>query len=411
MLVVTSNWAIGDGTLLRPFAAWRATLPAAIHRAAVRGGFRRDGGYRPIDGLDLVVAGDTFDWLLSAEWCGDVRPWHGGVRPRETRLRIAERSARSARRLFATLARWVRHGLPVPADDGRGRPGRTGVSVPVRVTLLAGDRDFALIEIARHATRMPFAIGERWENADVSIRHGHDLDPACHRGDARAPTASDDRSPTLAESVAVDLVARFAATVGRGAAAGAAAPLLRALAACPVVEIPCAIAAWLRQRPHSAPLGIEPFDEAWRRAVAAWLAEARRCVPSCEVEFDALHCLAGWFDRGFRTADADVVIPVGVHRLAGRAAFGSQRGRDDGARGSMIGHPEQVAWEGDPCPHGIGAGGMSRMGQGPRVLAVRRGETGVCAEVIASGESHDPVVTIPSSRQRWDHGGLVVDAA
>ena len=416
MLVVTSNWAIGDGTLLRSATlrsstGWQATLPSAIHRAAVRGGFRRDGGYRPIDGLDLVVAGDTFDWLVSAEWCGRVRPWHGGASAREARLRVAVGSVRSARRLVVTLARWARQGLAVPMADGRGRPGSDYAIVPVRVTLLAGDRDFALAEFARFAARMRFAMGERWENADVSIRHGHDLDPACHRSDEQSPTVSGGRTPTLSESVAVDLVARFVASVGRGAVAGPVVALLRAIVACPAVEIPFAVGAWRRHLPHHALLEIEPIESAWRRAVAGWLVEARRCVPSCEVEFDALHCLAGWFDHAFRSADADVVIPVGVHRLAGWAASGRPRARDETVNRSLIGHPGQIAWEGAACPSAAGATVSRRFGQGPVVLALHRGDAGICEEVIVSGERQDPVVTIDSSMQRWDHGGTVVDAA
>jgi hypothetical protein len=43
MLVVTSNWALGDGTLVPAAAAWHGMLSAAIHRAVLRAGVRGDG--------------------------------------------------------------------------------------------------------------------------------------------------------------------------------------------------------------------------------------------------------------------------------------------------------------------------------------------------------------------------------
>ena len=71
MLVIAANWSISDGTLVganghRP---WQ-TLVAEVRRIALRSGFRRDGAYRPVEQVDIVLAGDTFDWLLSREWLG-----------------------------------------------------------------------------------------------------------------------------------------------------------------------------------------------------------------------------------------------------------------------------------------------------------------------------------------------------
>ena len=134
MLVVTSNWAIGDGSLVRGSRGWQGMLPATIHRAALRAGFRRDGTYHAIDGIDLVLAGDTFDWLVSAEWRGSARPWHGTVAARSAADRVAGRSVRAARAVLGPLVRWSRRGLVVPASGARGRPGPENVIVPVRLT-------------------------------------------------------------------------------------------------------------------------------------------------------------------------------------------------------------------------------------------------------------------------------------
>ena len=58
MLVVTANWAIGDGTLWRrPLRGLVSRAWGAIQRSALRAGFRHDGRYQPIERLDVVFAG------------------------------------------------------------------------------------------------------------------------------------------------------------------------------------------------------------------------------------------------------------------------------------------------------------------------------------------------------------------
>ena len=81
MLVVTSNWCVSDGTLSAgPPRRLIDRFRAEVRKASLRGGFRCDGSNRPVDAIDVVLAGDTFDWLISREWTGDVRPWDVGRR-------------------------------------------------------------------------------------------------------------------------------------------------------------------------------------------------------------------------------------------------------------------------------------------------------------------------------------------
>ena len=62
MLVVTANWGFTDGTLAAvPPRAAAAEFRREVRRATVRAGFRRDGRYEPVDGVDVVLAGDTCD--------------------------------------------------------------------------------------------------------------------------------------------------------------------------------------------------------------------------------------------------------------------------------------------------------------------------------------------------------------
>lgn len=313
MIVVSSNWALTDGTLVRPATGWLAGLSTAIHRAAIRAGFGRDGGYRPIEVVDLVLAGDTFDWVTSVEWRGPNRPWHGGAAARAAGERAAWRSVQRSRRLLGPLARWARRGLAVPAADRRGRPGHATKAVPVRVTLLAGDRDAAIPDVFRPGPRMPFAIGAAWEGDGVTIRHGHEFDPAC-RPLADAKVGRTGRPPTLAESVAVDLVVPFIVAVGGGAAEPVVARLLRQIASADPADIPDGIRAWRDVDGGHADRGVDRLASTWRRLAAAWLATARRCVPTCDVEFDALHALAAAFDEAFAVTGDAPVIPAALRR-------------------------------------------------------------------------------------------------
>ena len=79
MLLVTSNWFLSDGTVFGP-PPLRQTEQffADVQQMALRAGCRRDGSYRPVERIDVVLAGDTFDWLSSREWLGSARPWSLG---------------------------------------------------------------------------------------------------------------------------------------------------------------------------------------------------------------------------------------------------------------------------------------------------------------------------------------------
>jgi len=419
MLVVTSNWALGDGTLVRCPATWHGVVPTAIHRAVVRAGFRRDGTYRPVAGVDLVVAGDAFNWLLSAEWCGRLRPWHGGAATRDALYRVAARSIRRGRQLLVPLARWGAHGLAVPQADGRGRPGRGTVTVPVRVTLLSGDRDAALCDVARRPARQPFAVGETWTDGSVTIRHGHELDPACHVTAPDGSPSRHGRPPTLAESVAVELVARFAGAVGRQPGTGR---LISLLGDSSPVDIPFAVAAWRAAAdgaPSAAGADRAAIEDAWRRGVAAWFAEARRCVPSCEVEFDALHALAEWLDGAFRPRPHDRTMPAGIRRLAA-APSGAMPSESVAARsGSLpqvvLGHVARATPAGPATSPSVGLaaplGHVSAEDSPPPIVTLQRGQSPLRWEWVAAADRRAAVVTIDSARRDGGHGGRIVDAA
>jgi len=311
MLAVTSNWAIHDGSLAvsRPAAA--SGWLEAVARALVRGGWCRDGRYRPLEEATLVFAGDTFDWLLSDAWAGRDRPWHGGSGGERARGRVARASIRAARPAVRTLVCWARQGLPVPAATPQGRPS-TWATQParLRVVVLAGDRDPWLADAAPVAHRLGLVVGEEWSDGVRHLRHGHDLDPIAHRGGLTAGRAG--RQPTLAESLMTDLVVRFAvAARGLTTLWPHVRSRLCSLSAARPSQWPQIVAGLMAEAGDGPRIG-----SLWQRAVAAWHLAAVRDLPACDAEFDALSGLAAWLDR----IATDAKVPETVRRLDRRAA-------------------------------------------------------------------------------------------
>lgn len=290
MLVICANWAVSDGTLGgRPVDA-RPWLER-VRRAVLRGGFRSDGRYRPVAAVDLVLAGDTFDWLSSAAWTGTDRPWRAGPRVRDLHARVRWASARRARGLLAGLARWTRRGLDVPAADrvGRPRPG-TAVSVPVRVTFLVGDRDSRLEETAADLARFGCQVGQAWSNDRVDVRHGAELDPL--HGVPPVPGAAE-RRPTVQESLLVDLVACFAVRLAAaGHAPAVVGPLAAALAAVGPLEMPSVLTGVVADGAASRQASPMTLLDHWRRAVDAWHHAALTAQPESGLACCPLDALA-----------------------------------------------------------------------------------------------------------------------
>jgi hypothetical protein len=380
MLVITANWAFTDGTLWQPSRARDANWLAAVHRAALRGGFGRDGTYRPVDSIDIVFAGDTFDCLGSRRWSGAVRPWHDGPASRAARGAVMVAAARRGRHLFATLGRWIRTGLPVPAADRRGRPRSFhGHRAELRVTLLAGDRDRWIDEAATAARRHGHAVGRVWASADLLVHHGAELDPLWTTGDAEGayPAPTGDRQPLLGESLAVDLVVRFAATISdRHSSRPAIRTLLDAVGTSRVVELPAVLARWLDAATGGRSLTHEARDAigaAWNRSVAAWHREAIRRPPACGLEACPVDALAAWLE--VTSAAARRISPT-IAALQPRLAAASRRtaGRAGGHRpagplATVLGHVAPSAPD-DPgeirvvCLGGSGTRTLIR-GRGP----------------------------------------------
>lgn len=339
MLVVTANWAIADGTVYGgPPAGVVRTFFREVRRAAWRAGFRHDGRYRPIEAIQLVLAGDTFDGLSSLAWHGDLRPWQGGPRARAVAERIAAQAAHRGGRLLAALGRLNRDGLSVPQADGRGRPlPGTTCQAAVSVVCLVGDRDRILDGqwFAAVAGRYGISIGTEWSSDTMTIRHGAECDPLCGLPFTSAEVClhsrvflpSQGRSPTLAESLAVDLVVEFARRLqGAAVSRSTASAVTHQLATTPPLQMPLVIARC--QEP-----GIRT---AWRRSVQHWHTQAHATMPEAAVQHDAVDSLAAWLDAGHEheTTEPRPTLTTAITSLRPRLP----RRRSD-PRLFVLGHP------------------------------------------------------------------------
>lgn len=337
MLVVTSNWCVSDGTLSAVVPrGYVARFRDEVRRASLRGGFRRDGSYRPVDAIDVVLAGDTFDWLVSREWTGDVRPWDGGRRADAARARVVAGAVGCGERLMATLAAWMRRGIEVPLADRRGRPSPSASRpVPVRVAVLGGDRDRWLEQAAAGGMLSARAavVGRCWSDGEVTVRHGEEMD-SFH--------AAFGGEPTLGESLAVDLIARFGAALDDAAAfRPSGGVLVRRLAGGRSIDAPARLLGWLSAHDGGAALpesARQRLVDAWHRSVALWHRAARRLSPRGHDGVDLVGRIAEWMELD----DARQEVPT--RRWSDDFPAPGVALPWDAAATIVLGHPAAEVW-------------------------------------------------------------------
>ena len=89
MLVIISDLHLGDGTTAASISPVAFELFASrLNESAYFASFRRDGSYRPIESIDLVLMGDIIDPLHSTHWLdtsfggpANILPWSDSTDP------------------------------------------------------------------------------------------------------------------------------------------------------------------------------------------------------------------------------------------------------------------------------------------------------------------------------------------
>ena len=296
----------------------------------------------------MVLAGDTFDWLLSDAWAGPERPWQAGRRAAAARGRVAGAALRAALPAVRIIRRWIRQGIPIPAADARGRPSAWAVDrCRFSGVLLAGDRDRWLTELASSGARLGLLFGEEWSDGIRHVRHGHDLDPLAH-GHGPLPPGLD-RPPTLAESLAIDLLVAFAVAARDDTALWRLVrPRLGEIASAGPAILPARIAALAADLApaEASPALRRRLEDLWRECVDRWHAIAARDMPTCEAEFDALGDLAAWLGNPAAPRQPAALARLGASAAADRVPHRQLLGnaRAEPVPGCSC-HLAELSWE------------------------------------------------------------------
>jgi UDP-2,3-diacylglucosamine pyrophosphatase LpxH len=239
MLVIISDLHLTDGTsgeTIRPgaFRSFRESLRELAFDAS----WRSDKRYVPIDGIDLVLLGDTLDVIRSTRWCGapaQVRPWGDQNDPRFSDLvsRITEEVIRNNQQSLSILKSLHDSEImslpPTSEDGGVAAKPLHRVPVPVRIHYLVGNHDwFFHLKGPAHDTirkmivdaiglenspNRPFphepfesqAIESIYRDHRVFARHGDIFDPTNYEHSRDASS--------LGDAIVVELLDRFGVVV------------------------------------------------------------------------------------------------------------------------------------------------------------------------------------------------------
>jgi UDP-2,3-diacylglucosamine pyrophosphatase LpxH len=156
MLVIISDIHLGDGTTAASISPVAFDLFASrLNEAAHFASFRRDGSYRPIEDIDLVLMGDILDPLHSTRWLkppstdGDqILPWSDSADPGyAVKLREVTRAVLEENKESVGVLRKLASGEAVkvrPANTKLKPHRNTRTRLPVKVNLyyMVGNHDW-----------------------------------------------------------------------------------------------------------------------------------------------------------------------------------------------------------------------------------------------------------------------------
>ncbi len=236
MLVIISDLHLTDGTSGSTISAGAfQLLSERLVDLACGASQRRDGGYRPVERIDLVLLGDVLDVIRSTRWLeSGVRPWDDADSPLlfEAVAGITADILRRNDEACSEFRKLAQHGVAVPAATRDGRPAsREQHKVPVAVHYMVGNHDWFFHLPGENYNRLrrqiadPMGLAtdpgapfphEAWEDNEllqtmrrhkVFARHGDVYDPFNYEGDRNASS--------LGDVVVIELLNRFGVQVAR----------------------------------------------------------------------------------------------------------------------------------------------------------------------------------------------------
>ena len=236
MLAIISDLHLTDGTsgsTISPGAF--QLLGERLVDLAMGASQRRDGSYRPIERVDLLLLGDVLDVIRSTRWLqGRPRPWDDVASPGlfESASQIVGDILRFNDEALAEFRRLAAAGVAIPAATRDGRLAEDALTdVPVHIHYMVGNHDWFLHLPGDNYSRLRRQVAqymglatnpdapfphEAWECNEllqtmrrhkVFARHGDVYDPFNYEGDRNASS--------LGDVIVIELLNRFGAQVQR----------------------------------------------------------------------------------------------------------------------------------------------------------------------------------------------------
>ncbi len=297
MLVFISDLHLTDGTAssnLHPGSFH--ILVERFRYLAARASWRRDGSYRPIERIDMVLLGDILDLMRSQRWHeGSLKPWSDCDTPElgqhvgeicEQTLAANAASLAVLRAMVAGEAVWIPPGAVNGQPDYRARP----QAVPVRIHYVVGNQDWMLHlpgpawDGVRQQVVRQMGLANSWDQPfphdptesdglhdlfrryRVVARHGDVYDPLHFTHDASTSSVGD--------ALVVQLLTAFLSDVQQELSEDAPTGMMSALRGLyqvrPVLRAPCWLAGLLEQLCPRPPLRQE-VKQLWDRRVEQML--------------------------------------------------------------------------------------------------------------------------------------------
>jgi hypothetical protein len=237
MLVIISDLHLTDGTCGQTLPSGAFEIFAQrVQDLAVSASWRADGGYRPIDRIDVVLLGDVLDVIRSARWLTDpkVRPWkdpQDAAYLAQINQITSDILTHNEPSLAVLRALSGDRGVVVPPGTRAGRPDRAseGEPVPLRIHYMVGNHDWfyhlpgAKYDAIRQQVVRQMGLANRADRPfphdmieseellqalrrhKVAARHGDLFDPFNFEGDRCASS--------LGDAIVIDLINRFSVNV------------------------------------------------------------------------------------------------------------------------------------------------------------------------------------------------------
>src|SRR5512140_1569261 len=156
MLVIVSDTHLGDGSTAGSISPSAFRLFShRLSETAYYASFRRDGKYRPIESIDLLLMGDIFDPLHSTRWLDTApntltytRPWTDTNSPNFAKmLSETTRAILDVNRESLEILRQCANGEAIflPPANARGEPdldSKERVSIRVNIHYMIGNHDW-----------------------------------------------------------------------------------------------------------------------------------------------------------------------------------------------------------------------------------------------------------------------------